>query len=102
MNYTISKKIKVNQDTDNAGLINFKNWCNTNGDTADISLEATDMRHMYFDLSKNGLGTGVDINVRESQISVEQTAIPNLVFDVVLFYTRVLQINGGEFRTLAS
>ena len=91
---------KVNQDTDNASLINATNWANTNGDTADVSLEACDMRHYYFDFSKNGLGTGIDINVRELQIPVEQTAVSNLVFDVVLFYTRVLQINGNDFRTM--
>jgi hypothetical protein len=91
---------KVNQDTDNANLINAANWVSADQNTSSFSLESCDMRHYYFDLSKNGLGTGIDINVRELLINVEQTAVSNLVFDVVLFYTRVLQIQGDSFRTM--
>jgi hypothetical protein len=58
------------------------------------------MRHMYFDLSRNGLATGIDANVREIQIPIEQSATANLVYDVVCFYTRILQINDGEMKVM--
>ena len=58
------------------------------------------MKHLYFGLSKNGLATGIDANVRDIQIVLEQTAVNNLVYDVVCFYTRILQINGDEMKVM--
>ena len=91
---------KVNQDTDNGSLINAQNWANANKDTADVSLEDCDMRYMYFYLSRNGLASGIDMNVREMKIPIEQDDKVGIVYDCVDFYSRVLQIQGGKFRIM--
>ena len=87
---------KVNRDTDNGSLINFWNWSNGNQDTKDISLDATDMKHIYLDLSRNGLATGLEAKTRPIQVDISQSAVALLYYDVVVFYTKVVQIQNGE------
>ena len=56
---------------------------------------------MYFDLSKNGLATGVEAKLGDIAIAIDQEdAVTGYVYDIVLFYTRILQINGEEFRVM--
>ena len=59
------------------------------------------MRHIYFHLSRNGLASGIEAKVRDIMIPIEQQdAVSGLVYDIVVFYTRILQIQNNEFRTL--
>ena len=42
--------------------------------------------------------SGIEAKVRDIMIPLEQTQVANLVYDMVVFYTRILQIQDNEFR----